>query len=152
MKTYASSRSVLGSFGAVIAILIVVAVVVALQPPPTFDPGTPEATAQGYFNAVNEADRKLAETYMTADLVDRCDEHYWYYEEERNSRVVITDSKIDGDTAKLDVTITVSYGEGPFGGGGYDEDETVVMERVGDVWLISEPAWPMDRWACGERG
>jgi hypothetical protein len=67
-------------------------------------------------------------------------------------RVVITDTRIDGDTARVEVDITVSYGDDPFGGGSYDRDETITMQRVGDVWLISRPAWPLDRYACGEEG
>ncbi len=152
MSTDTRSNTALIVIGVVVAVLVVVAVVFAVQPPPTFEPGTPEATAQGYFQAINDGDEDLAETFMTDDLVKDCDGHYWYYETDTNNRVVITDTAIDGDTAKLDVQITVSYGDGPFGGGSYTEDETVTMERQGDTWLISEPAWPMDRYACGERG
>ncbi len=122
---------------------------VALQPPPTFDPGTPEATAQGYFQAISDGDEELAESYMTDELVDACSGQWYFYDIRESPSVVITDSEIDGDTAKLGITIDVSYGGGPFDGASYDQDETLTMEHRVDVWLISKPTWPMDRYACG---
>ena len=54
MSTKARSNTVLVAIGIVVVLLIGVAVIFALQPPPTFDPGTPEATAQGYFQAISD--------------------------------------------------------------------------------------------------
>lgn len=148
MSTRARSNTVLVAIGIVVVLLIGVAVIFSLQPPPTFDPGTPEPTAQGYFQAISDGDEDLAESYMTDDLARACSGQWHFYEMRGNHSVVITSSEIDGDTAKLRVTIRVSYGDGPFGGGSYDQDETLTMERHGDVWLIAKPVWPMDRYAC----
>ena len=147
-----TSNTVLVVIGVVIALLVVVAVVFALQPPTQFDPATPEGTAQGYFAAINESDEDLAQTFMTDELREACDAEWWYHERGAASRVVITNTEIDGDTARVKVNISVSYGDGPFDGGSYDEDETLTMEHKGEFWLISKPAWPMDPYACGERG
>jgi hypothetical protein len=152
MGTNTRSNTVLVMIGILVVFLVGVAVVFALQPPPTFDPGTPEATAQGYFQAINNGHEELAESYMTDDLVQACAGRWYFYEMSGDHRVVTTDSTIDGHTARLEVTITVNHGGGPFGGGSYDQDETVTMERRGDVWLISKPTWPMDRYACGMEG
>lgn len=146
-----TSNTVLAGIGVVVALLVVVAVVFALQPPTQFDPTTPEGTAQGYFEAINERDEDLAQTFMTDELRLACDGEWWFYERGAASRVVIADTTIDGNTARVKVNISVSYGEGPFSGGSYDQDETLVMVHEGDLWLISKPTWPMDPYACGER-
>lgn len=144
------SNAVLMAIGVIVALLVVVAVVFALQPPTQFDPNTPEGTAQGYFQALNDGDTELAETFMTEELRTQCASEWWYFDIDASNRVVITHSQIDGNKARIDVNIESSYGDGPFGGGSYDQDETLTMERYGEIWLISEPAWPMDRYACGE--
>ena len=61
---------------------------------------------------------------------------------------MIVRSVVDGDSAELDVRIEIAYGGGPFGGGSYDQEESVELERHGDRWLISQATWPMDRYAC----
>jgi hypothetical protein len=151
MTQKGTSNTVLLVIGVVVALIVVVAVVFALQPPTQFDPSTPEGTAQGYFEAINDVDEDLARTFMTNELRLACDGEWWFYERGSANRVVITDTEIDGDTARIKVNIAVSYGEGPFNGGSYDQDETLVMVSEGDLWLISKPTWPMDPYACGER-
>jgi hypothetical protein len=146
-KGIMTSRAALVAIGVVIALLVVVAVVFAIVPPPQFDPDTPEGTIQGYFQAVNDGDLSRATTYLTDELAATCDFDRWLPE---TGSVVIMDVSIDGDEAVVDVRISVSYGEGPFNGGSYDENERVVMERIGDRWLISKPLWPMDIYACSE--
>jgi hypothetical protein len=150
MERGTASTIILIAIGASVAVLVAASIFFALQPPTQLDPDTPEGTAQGYFQAVSDGDEDLAESFMTADLARSCDGHWWYEDIGSTSRVVITGTKIDGDTAKVEVDITVSYGDEPFGGGSYDQDETVTMERFGAAWLISRPIWPMDRYACSE--
>ncbi len=146
------SNVILITIGISVGLLIIVSIFFAVQPPTEFDSNTPEGTAQGYFRAINDRDEELAESFMTDDLRTSCDGRWWYEDTGSTSRVVITNTSIDGKTARVEVDITVSYGDEPFGGGSYDQDETITMERVGDVWLISRPIWPMDRYACGETG
>jgi len=152
MERGALSSAILIAIGAATALLVVVAVFFALQPPTEFDPDSPEGAAQGYFREINDGDDEGAEDLMTDDLRQSCDGQWWYEDMESASHVIITDTTIDGDTARVGVDITISYGDEPFGGGSYDQSETINMERVGEAWLISKPAWPMDRYACGERG
>ncbi len=151
MAQRSKSNTLLVAIGVAVALLVVVAVAFALQPPEQFDPKTPEGTAQGYFQAINDGDEDLARTFMTDRLQVACDGEWWLYERGSTNRVVITNTEIEGDTARVKVNIAVSYGDGPFGGGSYDQDETLTMEHEGDFWLISKPTWPMDPYACGER-
>lgn len=143
-----TSNIVLVVIAVMVAVLVAVAVVFALQPPTEFDPNTPEGTAQGYFRAVNDGDQDLAETFMTDELRTKCHWEWWFRDATESSRVVITDTEIEGDSASVSVAITVSYGEEPFGGSSYDEKQVMAMERAGDSWLISAPVWPMDPYAC----
>jgi hypothetical protein len=152
MERGATSNIILVVVGASVALLVAVSVFFALQPPSQFDPNIPEGTAQGYFQAIEDGDEDLATSFLTEDLQEFCDGEWQYRDFESASRVVITDTKIDGDEATVKVTITVSYGDDPFGGGSYDQDETIKMVRVGDVWLISKLTWPMDAYPCNEDG
>lgn len=145
-----TSDRVLVAIGVLVALLVVVAVFFAVQPPTQFAADTPEGTAQGYFEAVNDHDQDAAESFMTEELQGNCRWDWWFHEENPSSRVVITDTEIGADTARVDVKITASYGEEPFGGSSYDNDETMIMVRHADIWLISEPVWPMDPYSCGE--
>lgn len=142
------SRTALLVIGSLVGLLVAVAIVLALQPPRVFDPATPEGTAQGYYQAIVAGDEDRAATYMTRELREACEGNFWFYREGEDARIVITDSKIIGDDAELEITIEVSRGEGPFGGGSYDQAATLTMERHGDRWLIAEPTWPMDMYRC----
>jgi hypothetical protein len=150
MERGATSTIILVVVGTLVAVLVAVSVLFALQPPTQFDPNSPEGTAQGYFQAIEDGDKNLATNFLTEDLQEFCDGEWRYRDFESASRVVINDTKIDGDTATVKVAITVSYGDDPFGGGSYDHDETIKMVRVGDVWLISTLTWPMDAYPCNE--
>jgi hypothetical protein len=150
MERGATSNIILWVVGASVAVLVAVSVFFALQPPTQFDPNSPEGTAQGYFQAIEDGDEDLATSFLAEDLQEFCDGEWQYRDFESASRVVITDTKIDGDAATVEATITVSYGDDPFGGGSYDHDETIRMVRVGDGWLISKLTWPMDAYPCNE--
>ena len=143
MTTDQCSRRLLVVIGTLVALLIGIAVMFALRPPPQFDVTTPEGTAQGYFQAVLDGDEGLAFGYLTEALGDRCDTGEMRHGTPDNARVVITGREVDRAGAEVEVEITETYGEGPFDAGSYTFDETLVMERHGDRWLISEIPWPV---------
>lgn len=137
----------------VVVVLVVIAVIIALQPPEVLDPSTPEGAAQGYFQAVHDGDGQRIAVYVTQDLDERCDgfghlRDLGRYEEGRSAGVVIVRTDVVGDSATVDVTITVAAGDAPFDVESYSLDERLVMERDGDRWLISEVPWPWDRSLC----
>jgi hypothetical protein len=151
------SRVILIAMGVVVAVLVGVAVVIAIQPPAVLDPATPEGTAQGYFQAFHDGDDTRIASYLTDDLKDRCNaspylSDFRRFEERETTGVSIVSTKFEGDTARVELTITVAYGDGPFDAGSDTFDETLVMEYLGDRWLISEPAWPWDRHSCEREG
>lgn len=148
MKTERRSRAVLAVLGIVVAILAVVAVVLAVQPPPEFDPATPEGTAQGYFRAVLDQDVEAVRSYMTTESIGSCRLSELRYFTPDQARVVIVHTEITGDRAEVDVRITESWGSGPFDADSHTFDETLVMEQHGDRWLIARPPWPLE-FDCG---
>ncbi len=151
MKMDRHSRIVLTVIGTVTVALIAIAIVVAIQPTETFDPGTPEGTAQAYYQAILDGDEDLALSYVDEDLVSGCSTHDLTYFTPDSARVVIERTEIDEDTATVDVVITETWGEGPFGGGSSTFDETLIMVRNNDAWVISRMPWPIDMF-CHEGG
>ena len=154
MTTGRSSYRILVAIGVLLGVIVVVATIIAVQPPPTFAPDTPEGTAQGYFLAIDDGDIDAALAYLSDDLRDGCDPQdlrYWIRDVgERGIRVAILSTTVEGGTAEVDVTVTEYYGSGPFSGGSYEHAETLVMERSGDRWLIVESPWPV--YSCNPEG
>jgi len=148
MNSNRTSNRILALLGAVVAVLIVVGVVFGMQPPPQFDPGSPEAAAQGFYEAAFDDDEELAATYLTVELNLACDGDLWFRSSRTDARVVMTRSEVEGDQAEIDVAIDISAGDGPFGGISYLREESIVLEMHDDVWLISESTWPMDSFSC----
>jgi len=141
------SGIVLGSIAAVVAAVIVVALVLALRPPTEFDPGTPEAAVQGYFQAVADRSRVDAKQFMTPELVERCVADLNEIRHTPDSlRVVIVATEPDGDQTLVTVEITERPASSLFLGESHTFEETLVLERSGDVWLIAEAPWPIYCW------
>ena len=147
MKGVTRSGLILGIITAGVAVTVVGALVLAVQPPKVFDPGTPEATVQGYFQAVVDRSRLDAERFMTPDLVERCGAALRQIHDAPDSlRVVIVDTESDGRSVAVAVEITERSASSLFLGEPYTFQETLVVERIGDVWLIAEAPWPIYCW------
>ena len=137
------SGIVLGIIVAVIVVIVAVALVFALQGPEQFDPGTPEATVQGYLQAVIDEDQTAAARFLVPDLAKRCGSdldrirHY-----PRSFRAVVADTRPFGDQILITVEISEGSGAGLFSDS-YTFDETLVLEKAGDEWLIAQVPWPI---------
>lgn len=143
MTTDRRSRRALVLLTTLVTTLLGVAVVLALRSPPDFDPLTPEGTAQVYVQAVLDGDEDIAFSVFTETLRDECTTSEMRRVIPPHARIVIKKTEIDGADAELELEITETYGEGPFDlGSSYSFDETLVMERQGDRWLIAELPWP----------
>jgi hypothetical protein len=142
MRTVARSNVFLVGVAVAAAALLAVAVVLAMRPTPQLDPGTPEGAVQGYFQALLDNDAELAGSYLAGDLADRCESDLKRRSED-GVGVVIVDVTSRGAHVRVDVEITETYGSDPFGGSSYSFDETLVLEKHGDRWLIAEPPWPI---------
>lgn len=112
-----------------------------------FGPATPEGTAQGYLQAMLDGDHRGALDYLTPELREACRaeaRRAWVPE---SARVALAATLVEGDHAEVDVVITELDAPSPFEPGDlHSVDVTLVMERSGDGWSISERPWPM--WGC----
>ena len=147
MKDVSRSGWVLGIVGALLAVLVVVAIVLALQPPEQFEPGTPEATVQDYLQAVIDGDQSEVALLMTPELLERCGTDLIQLRYSPDSfRAVILGTDPFGDRTVVNVEITQGSGPGLFGDS-WSFEETLVVEQDGAEWLIAEAPWPI---YCGE--
>jgi hypothetical protein len=141
------SGMVLGILGALVAVLVVIAIVLAVQPPEQFDPGTPEATVQDYLQAVSDGGQAEVALLMTPELLERCGTDLIQLQYSPESfRAVILDTDPFGDRTAVTVEITQGSGRGLFGDS-WSFEETLIVEQDGAEWLIAEAPWPI---YCGE--
>ena len=147
MKGVSRSGLVLGIVGALLAVLVVVAIVLALQPPEQFDPGTPEATVQNYLQAVIDGNQSEVALLMTPEVVERCGADLIQLRYSPDGfRAVILGTEPFGDRTVVQVEITQGSGPGLFGDS-WAFEEALVVEQDGAEWLIAEAPWPI---YCGE--
>ena len=57
--------------------------------------------------------------------------------------VVIVSSSVDGDRACVEVAITETWGRDLVFSDSHRFEETLVMDRHGDRWVIAEQPWPI---------
>ena len=131
--------------GGVLAILVVIAAVLSLRGPASFDSGTPESVVQEYVNAVFDGDSSVAHSQLADDLARGCSERElrtsWVPDE---ARVVLVGTTTAGDDTRVHIQIIE-----PDGGLGmpisdYARDVTFVLTEQEDGWRISEPPWPIE--------
>lgn len=146
----APDRSLL-VIGVGIVALVVVAViaVVALgsREAPSFSADTPEGVVQRYLAAVEDEDHETAWAYFSADVqADRSLEEYrrtardYGYYGEQSRRVLFDRSEVDGDRARVWLTVEEYYDGGPFGGGEtYRSERQIALVRQDGAWRIDDP-------------
>lgn len=128
----------------IIVLLVAVSITVAISQPAEFEPGSPEAVVQSYIQAVLDGDGEAAWNLLTPDLQRRCspadlDDHYG----RGGSRtVVLIETDIDGDIARVDLEFTTSYGDDPFDVSEYTNREQARLRLVDNEWRISMAPWP----------
>ncbi len=141
------SRSVL-IVGAGIATLIALAIVVVLAVPkgPTaYDPGTPEAAFQAFYQTYEAGDVEGAYGLLGSSVKGQLSlteyrrldaEHAWQRDQDR--RVVLLGTDVTGDRANLRLRID-QFSSGGLGGNRYAEERTIRLVREDGAWLIDEP-------------
>jgi len=132
---------------ALVAVLALVAgIVSATRHAPSYQPGTPVAVVQAYLAAVIDGDHETAAAQLSTEspcTVDDLDRSTLT----EGVRVVLRDSRIDGDTAQVRVDVVRSTG-GPLDLSEYSEKVTFRLTRAGGAWLITGSPWPM--YECGK--
>lgn len=136
------SRSVLVASGLLVLVVVVVAAILggsgaeARQ-----DPGSAEASVQQYFEAMVDGRLSGARATFTDELAARCPDptDLWF---STPSRVVITDSRLDGSETVVDVRITIRGSDALLVGPANTFEERIRLVETPQGWRISESPWP----------
>ena len=147
--TPSSTRILLWIGSGIAALLVLVSVTVAVRSPAEFEPGSPEAVVQSYVRSVLDGDVDTAWELLTPALQQRCeaddlDDRY----RRRTGNIVLVDTDIQDDTARVKLEFTTSYGDDPFDVSDYSHGGRAQLRRIDDQWRISAPPWPPYR--CSE--
>lgn len=128
--------------GGIVVLAVVAGVVAALRPVEDFEPGTPEASVQGFLRAVFEGDEEAAEGYLATDSECSASD----VEEARttgSARVVLRESDTENGTAHVSVEIVSSSRGGPFEVDEYSRNRTFDLVQEGDEWRLDRVPWPL---------
>ncbi len=137
--------------GGGIALLVVVAVIAVVvlgsRDAPAFSADTPEGVVQRHLAAVEDEDYETAWGYLSAriraelSLEDyrRASRDYGSYDA-GSRRVLFDRSEVDGDRARVWLTVEEYYDSGPFGGAStYRSTREIVLVREDGGWRIDDP-------------
>lgn len=113
-----------------------------------YDPATPEGAVQAYVTAVIDGDHRAAMALVAEEspcVINDLDESSYGFDD---SRVVLRETRVDGDEADVVVGIATS----PVGDllAGQERFERQTFRLVGGPgeWRLTGVPWPM--YACGE--
>ncbi|MEA2000962.1 MAG: hypothetical protein U9N84_03620 [Actinomycetota bacterium] len=134
-----------------IGFLVMVAVIVALALAGgnirTYDPGTPEATAQAYIQALFEEDTDTAFGYLSPELQAKCepkDIELWWVR--RADSASFDEVRSDGDHAEIELRLKSSdydLGIFPFDNYDYSRETELELDRLDGEWVITDATWPL---------
>ncbi len=131
----------------VVAIALSVVAIVAGGDEQEFAAGTPEGTVQRYLRAVIDRDASAARGYLSADLIDRCDEQRlrdaYRRPSDRDVRATLRGTAVVDDVTEVRTRITEFRGSPPFGGDDYSHDELFALRQESGEWRIVDPPWPL---------
>ena len=139
------------AIGAGIALLVVVAVIAVVvlgsRETPAFSADTPEGVVQRHLAAVEADDLEAAWAYFSSsvradlslDAFRRASREYGVHGTV-SRRVLFDRSEVDGDRARVWLTVEEYYGGGPFGGGEtYRSSREIALVREDGEWRIDDP-------------
>lgn len=127
----------------VIAALVVVALVVVFSrgEPARLDESTPEGVVQAYAAAVIDGDEDEAIRHLVPEVADDCVPIDGAPTD--RMRVTLVSTTERDDSADVEVLISWSYDEGPFGGSGVEERGDFDLVQADDGWRIETAPWPL---------
>lgn len=133
--------------GVLVLLAVVAGVVSATRDRADLPPGSPEAVVQDYVAAVYDGDVDAAAAHLAADSGCTVEDLGQAFAEPA-TRVVLRDSRIDGDRATVRLDF-VRGGDGPFQGEWTQEEAFRLARSDGSAdWAITGAPWPM--YGCGE--
>ncbi len=147
MKTSPPGRIILTVTALAVGISIIVALLLARDDVRSYEPGTPEATAQAFIQAMFDEDVEAARNFLSAELQRECrgdDLNLWWVRNADSARFDSVD--ISDDTADIEVSlITTEYEPGffPFSDHDYSSETEIELERHDGTWVITNATWPL---------
>jgi hypothetical protein len=140
-------RAVLVVGGAIVALIALALVVVLALPkgPTAYDPGSPEAAFQAFYQAFEAGDVERAYELLGSSVTDQLTlaeyrgldaEQGWQRDQDR--RVLLLGVDVTGDRANLRLRID-EFSQGGLGGNRYSSERTIRLVREDGAWLIDEP-------------
>ncbi len=110
-----------------------------------YEPGTPEATAQAYVQALFDRDFDLAHGYLAPELQDECGPYQIDFDFDEESAVATFGRvRVDGDRAVIEIRLAATdYRPEPLFIHEYETDMRLVLERYDDEWRIVDTDWPL---------
>lgn len=116
-----------------------------------YEPGTPEASAQSYVQAMLDRDFDLAHGYLASELQDQC-EPYWLEPYVAESIVVtFGDARVDGNSATIEARLaSTDFQPEPFAFEEPDIDAWLLLEQRNGDWRTVHADWPLYGCARGE--
>lgn len=127
----------------VIGLLVVasLAAVLTRGEPELLDATTPQGVVQRYAAAVIDGDEVTASGYLTDHADELCTE--FQRQSEEGLRVALATVDTFDHSADVEVTITTTYGSGPFGMSEYTEDGLFELVLVDGDWMIDTAPWQL---------
>jgi hypothetical protein len=135
--------------GVGLLVLLAVIVALALAGPNvrSYEPGTPEAVAQAYIQALFDEDNPAAHGFLSPELKTKCEpedlELWWVHNADSASFDEVRD---DGDHAEIELSLVSSdYDLDAFPFDNYDHSRQTELEldRVDGEWVITDATWPL---------
>lgn len=134
-----------------IGLLVVLAAVVAIaltgDSIRAYGPGTPEATAQAYVQALFEEDIDKAHGYLSHDLQTKCDPEdldLWWVRDADSA--TFDEIRRDGEHAEIELRLkSRDYDLGIFLFDSYDysQETELELDRLDGEWVITDATWPL---------
>ena len=133
--------------GAIVALIALALVLVLAVPkgPTSYEPGSPEAAFQKFFQAFEAGDLDGAHALFSSSIKTQLTlaeysqveaEHSWQRDEDR--RVVLLRTDVTGDRASLQLRID-QFNGGGLGAARNSYERTIRLVRENGAWLIDEP-------------
>jgi hypothetical protein len=136
-----------------VALAAAVVLLLGSREPTTFPADSPEGVVQRHLAAFEDGDFETAHALFSSDVqadmdletYERTAREYGGYQGGPSRRILFDRTDLDGDVARVHLTVEEYYSGGPFGGGEtYRSAREIRLIREGGSWKIDDPLIGLD--------
>jgi hypothetical protein len=143
--THAPGSKVLVAVVAGILVAVLAIVLLGGDDVVEYDPGTPEAAAQAYLQALFEGDGDAAHALLSPRHQARCEPYELDLHGEDFTSATFTETRIADGRATIDVRMSGSeFIPDPVVIGSHELHTEIVLESLDGEWRIVAADWPLD--------